>query len=83
MAGTDQEMLDDNGDIEEEEEVDEDYEVRVVTAPTVLERRRLWREDVVSGLPFREVWRRKEMRANGVMIDDQRVIVVCVSRVLS
>lgn len=62
--------------------VDDDeteYEVRLVSAPTVLEKRRVWREDVVSGLPFREVWRRLERRANGVMMDDQRVIVVKVS----
>lgn len=64
---------------EEEEDDDQEYEIRLVTAPTVLERRRVWKEDVISGLPFREVWRRKEMRANGVMMDDQRVIVVSVS----
>lgn len=75
--GADDEMLDDDGEEEKE------YEVRVVTAPTVLEARKVWKDDVVSGLPFREVWRRKEMRANGVMMDDQRVIVVCVSSTLT
>lgn len=76
MAGPDvEEIIDEDGIPDEEDE----YEVRVVTAPTVLEKRRVWRDDVITGLPFVEVWRRKEMRANGVMMDDQRVIVVCVS----
>lgn len=53
---------------------------RIVDAPTILPKRRIWRDDVVTSLPFREVTRRMAIRANGVMIDDQRVIVVCVSR---
>jgi hypothetical protein len=52
---------------------------RIVDAPTILPKRRIWRDDVVTSLPFREVIRRMAIRANGVMIDDQRVIVVCVS----
>jgi hypothetical protein len=56
-----------------------EFEVRLVMAPTVLEKRRIWKEDVVSSLPFREVWRRLEQRANGVMIDDERVMVIRVS----
>lgn len=77
MAGPDVEILDEE---DEEDQGDQgEYEVRVVTAPTVLERRKVWRDDVITGLPFVEIWRRKEMRANGVMMDDQRVIVVCVS----
>lgn len=86
MAGPDMEILDVSGpddaimeDGEDEEDDDEDWEVRLVTAPTVLERRKVWKEDVVSGLQFKEIWRRKEVRANGVMMDDQRIIVVCVS----
>ena len=56
-----------------------EFEVRLVLAPTVLEKRHVWKDDVVSGLPFREVWRRLDQMANGVMIDDERVIVVRVS----
>ena len=56
-----------------------EFEVRLVLAPTVLEKRHVWKDDVVSGLPFREVWRRLDQMANSVMIDDDRVIVVRVS----
>ena len=52
----------------------------VHNGPTVLPKRRIWKDDVTSGLPFREVTRTKGVRANGVMIDDQRVITVAVSR---
>lgn len=55
-------------------------DTRIVDAPTILPRRRIWRDDVVTSLPFREVIRKMAIRANGVMMDDQRVIVVCVSR---
>lgn len=76
VSGPDDAIMEDG---EDEEDDDEDWEVRLVTAPTVLERRKVWKEDVVSGLQFKEIWRRKEVRANGVMMDDQRIIVVCVS----
>ncbi|KAK4689571.1 hypothetical protein P7C73_g542, partial [Tremellales sp. Uapishka_1] len=59
------------------EEEDQALEIRVVTEPTILPRRDIWKEDVASRLPFREVTRKLGVRANGVMIDDQRIILVC------
>lgn len=57
---------------------DDEWSVSVETEPTVLPKRGIWKEDVWSRLPYREVVRRKAIRANGVMMDDQRLIVVCV-----
>ncbi|TYJ57026.1 hypothetical protein B9479_002305 [Cryptococcus floricola] len=54
----------------------EGWKSRVVTEPTVLRKKNVWEGDVVSGLPYREVWREYGGLANGVMIDDQRVIVI-------
>jgi hypothetical protein len=53
--------------------------VKVVDEPTILPKRKIWKEDVVTRLPFCEVIRHVEIPANGVMMDDQRVIIVCVS----
>lgn len=60
-------------------EDDGEWSVSVETEPTVLPKGKMWKDDVRSELPFREVVRRKAIRANGIMIDDQRVIVICVS----
>ena len=68
-----------SGTVQAGEAVDDDeteFEIRLVLASTVLDKRKVWKDDVVSSLPFREVWRRLEQRANGVMVDDERVIVV-------
>jgi hypothetical protein len=61
--------------VEEAEEVT----VRIVDEATVMPMRRVWQEDVVSRLPYREVQRPCGERVNGVMVDDQRVILVAVS----
>ncbi|KAL7424101.1 hypothetical protein Q5752_001686 [Cryptotrichosporon argae] len=55
---------------------DVDVDVSVVVAPTVLPRARMWADDVVSALPYRKVVRARHARANGVMMDDQRVIII-------
>lgn len=49
------------------------------TVPTVLSKRRIWTEDVITTLPYTEVIQTKSIIANGVMIDDQRVIAIKVS----
>lgn len=41
---------------------------------------RIWRDDVVSSLPYVVVVREEGVLANGVMIDDQRIMLVAVSR---
>ncbi|WVQ82207.1 hypothetical protein IAT38_004335 [Cryptococcus sp. DSM 104549] len=51
----------------------------LVDEPSVLPRGKFWKEDVKSGLPYRKVWRKYGGWANGVMVDDQRVIVICTS----
>lgn len=57
----------------------DDCEVTVRHAPTVLPKRRIWKEDVTTRLLYQEIVRKVGVRANGVMMDDQRIIVVCVS----
>jgi hypothetical protein len=57
----------------------EEVTVRIVDEATVMPMRRVWQEDVVSRLPYREVQRPCGERVNGVMVDDQRVILVAVS----
>lgn len=57
----------------------DDCEVTVRHAPTVLPKRRIWKEDVTTQLLYQEIVRKVGVRANGVMMDDQRIIVVCVS----
>ncbi|OWT41772.1 hypothetical protein C362_00133 [Cryptococcus neoformans Bt1] len=52
------------------------WKSRVVTRPTILSKRSIFEEDVRSELPYREVWREYGGWANGIMIDDQRIIVV-------
>ena len=58
---------------------DRDVEVTLKTAPTVLPKGRMWHEDVTTNLPYTEVFRKVGTRANGIMIDDQRIISVWVS----
>lgn len=48
--------------------------------PTVLSKRRVWQEDVVTTLPYTEVVQVEPIVANGVMIDDQRIIAIKVSQ---
>lgn len=59
------------------------FTTEVVTRPSVLEKAGIWKDDVVSGLPYRLVRRDWGERANGVMIDDQRIIIIRVSRTMS
>ncbi|KAK8864257.1 hypothetical protein IAR55_001503 [Kwoniella newhampshirensis] len=54
-----------------------DWSVNVIDRDTILDKRRIWREDVKSGLPFRKVRKDYGGWSNGIMIDDQRVIVIC------
>ena len=63
-------------DVEDEEP---EVEVTIRHAPSVLMKRRIWQQEVITKLPFQEIVRRDGVVANGVLIDDQRVIVVCVS----
>jgi len=58
---------------------DTDVEVTLKTAPTVLPKGRMWQEDVTTSLPYTEIFRKVGTRANGIMIDDQRIISVWVS----
>jgi len=58
---------------------DPDATVTTRTLPTILSKEKVWQEDVKTMLPYTEVVKRKGYRANGVMMDDQRVIAVCVS----
>lgn len=60
----------------------EDVEVITHCEPCVLSKRRIWTEDVSTCLPYTEIYKRVGEKANGIMMDDQRVIVVCVSDVL-
>lgn len=53
--------------------------VKVISKPTTISKEKYWKDDVSSALPFRRVERSVAIKANGVMIDDQHVIVVCVS----
>ncbi|WVQ99262.1 hypothetical protein IAU59_006394 [Kwoniella sp. CBS 9459] len=50
--------------------------VALIEGPTVIEKRHIWKEDVKSSLPFLEVRKEYGGLANGVMCDDQRIIVV-------
>ena len=51
---------------------------RAFMEPSCLEAGRVWKYNVWSALPYREVVRELGIRANGVMMDDQRVIVTSV-----
>jgi hypothetical protein len=53
--------------------------VRTITERTVLRRLKIWERPVRSRLPYRVVELEDEFRANGVMIDEERVMVVHVS----
>ncbi|WVR07189.1 hypothetical protein IAU60_004230 [Kwoniella sp. DSM 27419] len=53
-----------------------DWEAIVHMEPTVLDKADVWKEDVTSRLPYREVRKTYGAVANGVMCDDQRIIVV-------
>ncbi|OCF36703.1 hypothetical protein I316_01299 [Kwoniella heveanensis BCC8398] len=50
--------------------------VALIEGPTVIDKRHIWKEDVKSSLPFLEIRRDYGGLANGVMCDDQRIIVV-------
>lgn len=52
----------------------------VFLGPSVMPHGRIWRDDVVSSLPYVVVVREEGVLANGVMIDDQRIMLVAVSR---
>lgn len=55
---------------------------RVVTEKTRLPKKRIWAEEVETYLPYVEITRREQVRANGVIIDDQRIIAIAVSLIL-
>nr|XP_031857816.1 uncharacterized protein CI109_006759 [Kwoniella shandongensis]KAA5524888.1 hypothetical protein CI109_006759 [Kwoniella shandongensis] len=55
---------------------EKDWSVKVIDHESVLEKRRIWKDDVRSSLSFREVRKDYGGWSNGVMIDDQRVIIV-------
>ena len=58
---------------------DDECSVSVKTGPTILPAESIWTDDVRSELPFCDIVRRKGIHATGVMMDDQRVMVICVS----
>lgn len=51
----------------------------MVEGESVVEHGKVWKEDVRSQLGYVEVVRELGMRSNGVMVDDQRVMVIAVS----
>ncbi|WVF71624.1 hypothetical protein IAT40_006432 [Kwoniella sp. CBS 6097] len=53
-----------------------DGSISLTEGESVIEKRHIWKEDVKSSLPFLEVRRDYGGLANGVMCDDQRIIVV-------
>ena len=61
----------------------DDATVTAHIEPTVISKRRIFLEDVTSTLPYTEIYKRVGEKSNGVMMDDQRVIVVCVSGQIS
>ncbi len=65
----------------EREDVDlsDGYFVRTIDEPTSIDDDKVFADEILSNLPYREVTRRLGIVANGVMIDDQRVIMVSVS----
>jgi hypothetical protein len=61
-------------------EADDDrVQVTLHRAPTVLSKRRIWKEDVATRLAYQEVVAKWKVRANGIMIDEERLIVIAVS----
>ncbi|WRT66203.1 uncharacterized protein IL334_003156 [Kwoniella shivajii] len=56
--------------------VKKDWSVKSRDYVTVIEKRNIWKEDVKSSLPFLEIRRDYGALANGVMCDDQRIILV-------
>ena len=61
------------------DESGDEVEIKVHMEETRLDKRRIWKDDVVTRLPYREVKRKCGIMANGIMIDEERVIVVKVS----
>lgn len=58
---------------------DETTQVTLHRAPTVLSKGKVWKEDVMSELAFQEVFAKWGVRGNGIMVDEERLIVVAVS----
>jgi hypothetical protein len=58
---------------------DETTRVTLHRSPTVLSKGRVWKEDVVSELAYQEVFAHWGVRGNGIMVDEERLIVVAVS----
>lgn len=67
------------GDFEMAEEERAPHRSHLVLEPSVIPRGEVWTEDVVTWLPYRSVTSEDTVLANGIMIDDQRVMVVDVS----
>ncbi|ORY32547.1 hypothetical protein BCR39DRAFT_522781 [Naematelia encephala] len=65
-----------NDDADAGGEEDNDWSIEVITARTVLPPCKIWKDEVTSGMPYRDIRRKMGIRANGVMMDDQRVIMV-------
>lgn len=57
----------------------EPLEVDVIDEQSCIEKAACWENDVWTGLPYVRIRREMGVVANGVMIDDQRVMMVTVS----
>lgn len=57
----------------------EPLEVDIVDEMSCIERAGCWEDDVWTGLPYVRIRREMGVVANGVMMDDQRVMMVLVS----
>ncbi|WWC94014.1 hypothetical protein V866_000852 [Kwoniella sp. B9012] len=53
-----------------------EWSIKIRDAPSMLPKGNIWKNDGKSALPFREIRRDHGGLANGVMCDDQRIIVI-------
>ncbi|WWC70361.1 uncharacterized protein I206_104311 [Kwoniella pini CBS 10737] len=53
-----------------------EYTVKIRSNPSIIPKRNIWKEDISTNLPFKEVRKDYGALANGVMCDDQRIIVI-------
>jgi hypothetical protein len=57
----------------------EPLEIDVVDDMSCIEMGKVWKDDVWSGLPYVRIRKEMGIVASGVMIDDQRVMMIAVS----
>jgi hypothetical protein len=57
----------------------EPLEVDIIDDPSCIEMGDCWKEDIWSGLPYVRIRKEMGIVASGVMIDDQRVMMISVS----